>query len=263
MTMKIVNIEDIRTTDPEFAVEADGIHAIVAASYKQAYDAPLELLSCYRIATFACEDLPVYLKTIDHPISLRFGSTAIITPIPDSMIYPRQYFNFTRYEDLTESTKTCDVYTDFIGLVDHIVDATTKDRDPYARLFFKTERNTITATLWKEIVSSPDRFNRSELDNTTRPCTISLTAMKVTKHRGWFQLTSTPATYAYINPAYAESARLLQSNESTSQGSMVCHPSSSQSIPKKDLSELLLLNRQQSAVSYLLQLFLLSLLGLH
>ncbi|KAK9052994.1 hypothetical protein SSX86_029624 [Deinandra increscens subsp. villosa] len=249
ITMKIVNIEDIRNTDPEAAIEADGIHAIAAASYKQAYDAPLELLNCYRIATFACEDPVIYLKTVDHPVSLRFGSTATITTIPDSMIYPRLYFNFTKYEDLTESTEASDVYIDFIGLVDHIVDATKKDRDPYVRMFLKTERNTITTTLWKEIVTSPDRFNRAELDSTTRPCTVSLTAVKVTKHRGWFQLTSTPATYTYINPVCPESSALLQSNQSASQSSMVYHPSSSQSIPKKDLSELLLLNRQHDNCS--------------
>ncbi|KAK9073141.1 hypothetical protein SSX86_007464 [Deinandra increscens subsp. villosa] len=164
--MKIVNIEDIQATDPENAIEADGIHAIAAASYKQVYDAPLELLGCYRIGTFACEDPPVYLKTIDHPVSLRFGSTAVISPIPDSVIYPRVYFDFTKH--------------------------------------------TITATLWKEIILSADRFNRAELDSTTRPCTIALTAVKVTKHRGWFQLTSTPGTYTYINPGCAESATLLR-----------------------------------------------------
>ncbi|KAK9065168.1 hypothetical protein SSX86_016551 [Deinandra increscens subsp. villosa] len=190
--------------------EADGIHAIAAASYKQVYDAPLELLGCYRIATFACEDPPVYLKTNDHPVSLRFGSTAVISPIPDSVIYPRVYFDFTKYENLIESTETCDVYTDFIGLVDHIVDARTKDNDAYIRLFLKTERNTITATLWKEIILSADRFNRAELVSTTRPCTIALTVVKVTKHRGWFQLTSTPGTYTYINPSCAESATLLR-----------------------------------------------------
>ncbi|KAK9075741.1 hypothetical protein SSX86_004070 [Deinandra increscens subsp. villosa] len=238
ITMKIVNIEDIRNTDPEAAIEVrvirrwstrltsdetsyifvdkngDGIHAIAAASYKQAYDAPLELLNCYRIVTFSCEDPVIYLKTVDHPVSLRFGSTATITTIPDSMIYPRLYFNFTKYEDLTESTEACDVYIDFIGLVDHIVDATTKDRDPYVRLFLKTERNTITVTLWKEIVTSPDRFNRAELDSTTRPCTVSLTAVKPLSLIlvGWFQLTSTPATYTYINPVCPESAALLQSD---------------------------------------------------
>ncbi|KAK9077123.1 hypothetical protein SSX86_005459 [Deinandra increscens subsp. villosa] len=246
--MKIVNIEDIQGTDPENAIEADGIHAIAATSYKQVYDAPLELLGCYRIATFAYEDPPVYLKTIDDPVSLRFGSTAVISPIPDSVIYPRVYFDFTKYENLIESTETRDVYTDFIGLVDHIVDARTKDNDAYIRLFLKTERNTITATLWKEIILlSADRFNRAELDSTSRPCTIALTTVKVTKHRGWFQLTSTPGTYTYINPSCAESATLLRGNQSASQSSMVCHPSSSQSIPKKNLSELLLLDRQQSA----------------
>ncbi|KAK9070310.1 hypothetical protein SSX86_010711 [Deinandra increscens subsp. villosa] len=240
-------IFDLVTSSVLSKKQGDGIHAIAAASYKQAYDAPLELLNCYRIVTFACEDPIIYLKTVDHPVSLRFGSTVTITAIPDSVIYPRLYFNFTKYEDLTESTEECDVYTDFIGLVDHIVDATTKDGDPYVRLFLKTERNTITATLWKEIVTSPDRFHRAELDSTTRPCTISLTAVKVTKHRGWFQLTSNPTTYTYINPICPESASLLQSNQSASQSSMAYHPSSSQAIPKKDFSELLLLSRQQSA----------------
>ncbi|KAK9058287.1 hypothetical protein SSX86_023127 [Deinandra increscens subsp. villosa] len=210
ITMQIVNIEDLHETNPENAVEvrvirrwvtrlvpdetcyifadkhADGIHAVAAPSYKSAYDSALAVQGCYRILCFSCDDPPTYLKTVDRPVSLRFGSTATVTPLEDSLIYPKLYFDFTEYENLVESTPTVDVFTDFIGLIDHVVDAKTQDNAPYIRLFLKDGRNNITATLWKEIIVSAERFNRTALDTTPRPCTIAVTSVKVTKHKGVF-----------------------------------------------------------------------------
>ncbi|KAK9054675.1 hypothetical protein SSX86_025754 [Deinandra increscens subsp. villosa] len=298
MAMQIVNIENLRETDPGLAIEirvirrwvtrlvpdetcyifadkyADGIHAVAAPSYKSAYDNPLALQGCYRILCFSCDDPPTYLKTIDRPISLRFGSTATVTPLEDSLIYPKLYFDFTEYENLVESTPAADVFTDFIGLIDHVVDAKTQDNAPYIRLFLKDGRNSITATLWKEIIVSNERFSRTALDATPRPCTIAVTAVKVSKHKGWFQLTSTPATYTYINPVCDQSTRLIEAYVShlqlnntflvyIHQSSLILNRnqlgtrrpmlsrnilSSSTSIEKKSLSSLLELDHQQLAV---------------
>ncbi|KAK9049544.1 hypothetical protein SSX86_031487 [Deinandra increscens subsp. villosa] len=197
--METVNIEDLRETNPELAIEirvirrwvtrlvpeetcyifvdkhADGIHAVAASSYKLNHTTPLALQGCYRISCFSCNDPPTYLKTIDHPVSLRFGSTATITPLEDSVIYPKLYFDFTEYENLIESTPTVDVYT------------------------------------------------------------------------GWFQLTSTPATYTYINPACDQSTRLLQRNQFSPQRSVLSHSvSSSSSIEKRRLSSLLEIDHHQT-----------------
>ncbi|KAK9058286.1 hypothetical protein SSX86_023126 [Deinandra increscens subsp. villosa] len=162
MTMQIVNIEDLHETNPEIAIEVrvirrwvtrlvpdetcyifadkhvDGIHVVAAPSYKSAYDSALAVQGCYRILCFSCDDPPTYLKTLDRPVSLRFGSTATITPLEDSQIYPKLYFDFTEYENLVESTPTVDVFT---GLIDHVVDAKTQDNAPYIRLFLKDGRN--------------------------------------------------------------------------------------------------------------------------
>ncbi|KAK9070123.1 hypothetical protein SSX86_010523 [Deinandra increscens subsp. villosa] len=176
-------IFDLVTTSVLGKKQADGIHAVAASSYKLSYSTPLALQGCYRISCFSCNDPPTYLKTIDRPVALRFGSTATITPLEDSVIYPKLYFDFTEYENLIESTPTVDVFTDFIGLIDHVVDARTQDNAPYIRLYLKDGRNNITATLWKEIIMSDERFNRTTLDNTPRPCTVAITSVKVSKHK--------------------------------------------------------------------------------
>ncbi|KAK9065016.1 hypothetical protein SSX86_016399 [Deinandra increscens subsp. villosa] len=248
--MLIVDVDDIRETNPDHAVEvrAAGIHVVATESYKAVYDSPLQLQGCYRILTFVCETPTSYLKTIDRSVGLRFGSTATITPIEDSLIYPKQFFSFTEYDSLTESTSTVDVFTDFFGLFDHINDYKTKTANaPFVHVIMKHGRYSITTTLWSDVILAPERFNRNALDNAEKPCTLAVTSVKVTKHRGWFQLTSTPARYTYINPPCVETTKLVE-NKHISGRSMVGPyiASSSTSFPKKTLAELLELDRQQS-----------------
>ena len=57
--------------------------------------------------------------------------------------------------------------------------------------------NSIELTLWDDLA---ERFQKDEIDRLEKPIIIAVTSCRVSKYYNKLQLSSTPATYYYINP---------------------------------------------------------------
>ncbi|PWA13631.1 hypothetical protein CTI12_AA631960 [Artemisia annua] len=57
--------------------------------------------------------------------------------------------------------------------------------------------NSIELTLWDDLAET---FKKDEIDRLEKPIIIAVTSCKVSKYYNKLQLSSTPATYYYINP---------------------------------------------------------------
>ncbi|KAJ0764326.1 putative nucleic acid-binding, replication factor A [Helianthus annuus] len=180
----------------------DAIQAITESRDKISVEPKLNMLMSYRIEHYVCGSISQYHNILSHPVNLRLGSIASIVPTPDNNELPRSYFNFCTYERLEPLCGSKDQVIDFIGLLQRIDDNMTKDNEPYVNLTLTdSNNNNIVATLWKEISTSKDRFNRSSIENSHYPSVIAVTAMKVIRNRylNNLQLWSTYPTYVYLN----------------------------------------------------------------
>ncbi|KAJ0780226.1 putative nucleic acid-binding protein [Helianthus annuus] len=181
----------------------DAIQAITESRDKISVEPKLNMLMSYHIEHYVCSSISQYHNILSHPVNLRLGSIASIVPTPDDDELPWFYFNFCTYERLEPLCGSKDQVIDFIGLLQRIDDNVTKDNEPYVNLTLTdSNNNNIVATLWKEISTSKDRFNRSSIENSHYPSVIAVTAMKVIRNRylNNLQLWSTYPTYVYLNP---------------------------------------------------------------
>ena len=70
-----------------------------------------------------------------------------------------------------------------------------------SKFFFPNSRNSIELTLWDDLAET---FKKDEIDKLERPITIAVSSCRVSKYRNKLQLSSTTATYYYINPKIPE-----------------------------------------------------------
>ncbi|KAK9053886.1 hypothetical protein SSX86_024961 [Deinandra increscens subsp. villosa] len=229
---------------------ADAIQISTLPEYKDASNEELEILHCYKFSRFICSKPASYLRSVSHPLGIIFRPAVIVEPIEDSRIYPKYYFEFTSFRDLTPSTPTKEIITDYIGTLEEIVEGTTATRDPFLRLSLRDSRgHTIRCRLWKEIIQNPQRFNRTAIENAPRPAIIAVTTVKITKPFEWIQLGATAATYVYLNPDIPDAIALKNCSHTGSSSSVSTTPVPivSSTLEKKDISELLQFDRQTAS----------------
>ncbi|PWA77165.1 hypothetical protein CTI12_AA226400 [Artemisia annua] len=58
-------------------------------------------------------------------------------------------------------------------------------------------RNFVELTLWADLA---EKFNKDTIDALEKPIIIAVTSCRVSRYSNNLQLSSTPATYFYINP---------------------------------------------------------------
>ncbi|PWA94768.1 hypothetical protein CTI12_AA056050 [Artemisia annua] len=58
-------------------------------------------------------------------------------------------------------------------------------------------RNSLELTLWDDLAET---FKKEEIDKLEKPVIIAVSSCRVSKYYNKLQLSSTPATYYYINP---------------------------------------------------------------
>ncbi|PWA91073.1 hypothetical protein CTI12_AA092750 [Artemisia annua] len=126
----------------------------------------------YRITGFTCTDTDNWQQTLANPTSLSF--TRFFTtfdPIED-IGFPDHYFEFVSYNELPS----------------RVVDP-------------KESRNSIELTLWGDLAA---KFDKDRIDALERPIIIAVSSCRVSRYNNNLQLSSTPATYFYINPRIPE-----------------------------------------------------------
>ncbi|KAI3763376.1 hypothetical protein L1987_53833 [Smallanthus sonchifolius] len=71
----------------------------------------------------------------------------------------------------------------------------------------------IQVTLWEEVATSSERFDREAIENSPHPAILAVTAMKVTSFLGRLQLKSTFGTFTFVNPKDAAIEDFLNSDK--------------------------------------------------
>ena len=72
----------------------------------------------------------------------------------------------------------------------------------YHNPFFSlNSRDSVELTLWDELAET---FKKDEIDALEKPVIIAVTSCRVSRFRNQMQLSSTAATYYYINPIIPE-----------------------------------------------------------
>ncbi|PWA82240.1 replication protein A 70 kDa DNA-binding subunit [Artemisia annua] len=148
----------------------------------------------YRISGFTCIDRDNWQQTLRNPTSLSF--TRFFTtfhPIED-VGFPNHYFNFISYNELPyrvvdprdKPKKPYPILTDYIGCY---INSGEKEK------IGNPNRNQLT--LWADLA---EKFNKDTIDALEKPIIIAVTSYRVSRYSNNLQLSSTPATYFYINP---------------------------------------------------------------
>jgi hypothetical protein len=78
-------------------------HAIQALAHGNAtkfMESKTEVMSCYRIQDYVCSAPNQFFNVVKHPVLLRVGPAATITPIPCTDDFPKNYFEILEYEKL-------------------------------------------------------------------------------------------------------------------------------------------------------------------
>ncbi|PWA46451.1 replication protein A 70 kDa DNA-binding subunit [Artemisia annua] len=168
----------------------------------------------YRISAFRCIPTENWQQTLENRTSLSFTRFTKLDEIPDDG-FPLHYFDFISYNKLPtraidpkqKAKKPYPVLTDYIGCY---ISSTDKDKvgNPNRNqpIFRKVEiqnlnRNSIELTLWGTLAET---FNKEGIDALEKPVIIAVTSCRVSRYQNNLQLSSTPATYYYINPTIPE-----------------------------------------------------------
>ncbi|KAI3675989.1 hypothetical protein L1987_85585 [Smallanthus sonchifolius] len=195
----------------------DAIQAIARNDDKKYIDSKIDVLKCYRITSYVCVPISPAVNVVSHSVHLRIGTATAVDSIPDTDVLPHHYFELCDYEKFDTLRGDSHQLIDFIGLLQGMEKKTTKDHNPFLNLTLTNERKqSIQATLWKDIITSPDRYNRQAIENSEFPAVIAVTSMRVVHYQGRLQLSSSAATYVYLNPATPLTETLLNSFKSDS-----------------------------------------------
>ncbi|KAD4888565.1 hypothetical protein E3N88_20638 [Mikania micrantha] len=188
--------------------------AIVAIAHKEErrYVEPkLTVLSCYKIEDYVCVPANSYVNIINHTVALRIGAAASIEKLVDKETLPRLYFEFCPYENIDALLESSQHLIDYIGLITARNYKTKPNTgEPYLRLTLtNSSGQSIEVTIWKEIISKYDRFDKEAIDNAKHPAIVAATSLRVGQFQGQTQLSSTAATYVYLNPSINETSSLI------------------------------------------------------
>ncbi|KAI7748056.1 hypothetical protein M8C21_014847 [Ambrosia artemisiifolia] len=179
--------------------KGDAIQASVHWMDKDNYDRLINLMSCYILDKYICDEQPIAPRVCPHPASIRMGSNAVLTPVPTPENFPVYCFYFCPYVDLASRAEGNQEYlTDFMAKLEGSTPRTTRDGRQYLRLHLRDiSGNKIDATLWEEVLPYCDRH---AMLNAEEPIIIALTSLRVGTYFDNLQLNSTMATYTYFNP---------------------------------------------------------------
>ncbi|KAI3828745.1 hypothetical protein L1987_02854 [Smallanthus sonchifolius] len=197
----------------------DAIQAIAHNNDQKYIDSKINVLKCYRIESYVCVPISPTINVVSHYVHLRIGAATSIDSIHDTDILPQQYFEFCQYENLDSLRGDSHQVIDFIGLLQGMEEKTTKDRKPFVNLTLTNASNhSIQTTLWKEIVTSSNIYNKQAIEKSEFPAVIAVTSMRIVQYQCRLQLSSTATTYVYLNPNSSLTEKLLNSFKSDSSG---------------------------------------------
>ncbi|PWA84869.1 nucleic acid-binding, OB-fold protein [Artemisia annua] len=168
----------------------------------------------YRVYGFTCIPTENWQQTLQNRISLSFTTVTGFDDIEDEG-FPKHYFDFLSYnqlpsrviDPLDKTRKPQPVLTDYIGCY---ISSTDKDKigNPMRNqaVFRKIEiqnlnRNSLELTLWGHLAET---FNKEGIDALEKPVIIAVSSCRVSRYINNLQLSSTPATYYYIDPDIPE-----------------------------------------------------------
>ncbi|PWA94580.1 hypothetical protein CTI12_AA059010 [Artemisia annua] len=155
-----------------------------------------------RVYDFECTPTEKWQRTLENPTSLSFKRLTKIDAIPAES-FLNHYFHFTSYNQLPtkvwdprdKGIKDYPILTGEAGNVGN----PTKNQSRLRKVEIQNlNRISIELTLWDDLA---DKFEKHEIERLERPIIIAVSSFRVTKFlKRDLQLTSTPATYYYINP---------------------------------------------------------------
>ncbi|PWA44469.1 replication protein A 70 kDa DNA-binding subunit [Artemisia annua] len=164
----------------------------------------------FQISDFERTPTDKWQRTLENPTSLSFTRPTRIDAIPIES-FPNHYFHFTSYNQLPtkvwdprdKGIKDYPVLTDYIGCYITSGDAgnienLTKNQSRIRKVEMQNlNRISIELTLWDGLA---DKFEKQEIEQLERPIIIAVSSCRVSKFlKRDLQLSSTPATYYYIN----------------------------------------------------------------
>ncbi|KAK1414464.1 hypothetical protein QVD17_30208 [Tagetes erecta] len=186
------------------------IQAVATNSEIRHVDNSLSVGSCYTIDNYGCAKVDPFTNVLNHCTHLSIGMSSSFNPIPDTNEIPREYFDFaSRSRMLSVCDKEYQVI-DYIGYVQKIEHFQTKEKRPYVVISIRDCSNKdIKITLWEEICTRPDRYNKHVIESAPDPRIVAATSVKVKNFQGQIKLQSSTATYVYLHPLSIETHLLL------------------------------------------------------
>ncbi|PWA56645.1 nucleic acid-binding, OB-fold protein [Artemisia annua] len=194
--------------------QGDAIQANMEVSEKKQFTTYLIPGKTYRISGFTCTPTSNWQQTLENGTSLSFTRFTKFDSIP-SVGFPNHYFRFISYNRLPykvvdpddKSQKAYPLLTDYIGCYISSGEKEewgnpNKDQMVLRRIEIQNlNRNSVELTLWDDLAES---FPKEKIDALEKPVIIAVSSCRVGRFRNNLQLSSTPATYYYINPAIPE-----------------------------------------------------------
>nr|KAJ0223292.1 hypothetical protein LSAT_V11C200065910 [Lactuca sativa] len=171
----------------------------------------LLLNECYRITNYTCTTPDKYQKILHHPVHINIEEASTIEQIFECPSLPKVWFRFQPRAHLHTIADKNIEYPDFIGVLINIRERKKKNKEPFmAMTLADANAEEITILLWKECIDSPTKFDRNVIMSNHSTSIIALTNVKATMYNGSLTLTSSMATYLYINPPISKTETLLQ-----------------------------------------------------
>ncbi|KAK1413957.1 hypothetical protein QVD17_29694 [Tagetes erecta] len=216
-----LKIRAVRSWNPPFRmtetcfllVDKQGVavQALAKGSEQRSVEARLRIGSCYLMQNYACSKLLPHCNVLTHSTNLIIGGATTFTAIPDNGEIPTSYFDFASRQRME---RACDKEVEFIDynvILINIENKLTTTEKPYVILKVKDCSNEIMyITLWEEIATSVQRFNRPIIQAAADPVIIGLTSLKVRSFNGKLKLQSSAATHVYLNPPSVETLQLRE-----------------------------------------------------
>ncbi|PWA96572.1 nucleic acid-binding, OB-fold protein [Artemisia annua] len=166
------------------------------------FDSRLQVGSCYRIERFGCKNTENWQRTLPNPITLLLGRYTQVTQIEGD--FPEHYFRFTAYNEVGQRADTRDYTLTGTGnTIGVYSDSITDNGNP----------NDIT--MYRLHWDCPQSgFPVQTINQIEQPVVIAVSSCWARRYSGGLQLSSTPATYYYLNPQLEEAERIREAYNS-------------------------------------------------
>ncbi|PWA56458.1 replication protein A 70 kDa DNA-binding subunit [Artemisia annua] len=198
----------------DYGMIGDAIQVNMETSEKKQFTTYLIPGKTYQITGFTCVPTINWQQTLENKTSLLFTRFTKFDPIPP-FGFPNHYFRFVSYNRLPckvvdpddKARKVYPVLTDYIGCYINSGEKEewgnpNKDQMLLRRVEIQNlNRNSVELTLWDNLAET---FPKEKIDALEKPVIIAVSSCRVTRFRNNLQLSSTPATYYYINPEIPE-----------------------------------------------------------